>query len=129
MLEVIENGCSKNYLDMLKFAVINSSEWNMKYPIGMDFDDKHLKLDIIENKPINEMLSGMAMGLLIQLYDKRSDLFYPDVSYCGISMKDKHRLDNPHVDHENDMDYIKICLLYTSPSPRDLSTSRMPSSA
>ena len=25
--------------------------------------------------------------------------------------------------------YLKICLLYTSPSPRDLSTSRMPSSA
>ena len=26
-------------------------------------------------------------------------------------------------------DYAGICLLYTSPSPRDLSTSRMPSSA
>ena len=26
-------------------------------------------------------------------------------------------------------DSINICLLYTSPSPRDLSTSRMPSSA
>ena len=26
-------------------------------------------------------------------------------------------------------EYEKICLLYTSPSPRDLSTSRMPSSA
>ena len=26
-------------------------------------------------------------------------------------------------------DEIKVCLLYTSPSPRDLSTSRMPSSA
>ena len=26
-------------------------------------------------------------------------------------------------------EYIKGCLLYTSPSPRDLSTSRMPSSA
>ena len=25
--------------------------------------------------------------------------------------------------------FKKICLLYTSPSPRDLSTSRMPSSA
>jgi len=25
--------------------------------------------------------------------------------------------------------YFQICLLYTSPSPRDLSTSRMPSSA
>ena len=26
-------------------------------------------------------------------------------------------------------DQLKVCLLYTSPSPRDLSTSRMPSSA
>ena len=26
-------------------------------------------------------------------------------------------------------DYLWFCLLYTSPSPRDLSTSRMPSSA
>ena len=26
-------------------------------------------------------------------------------------------------------DMYKVCLLYTSPSPRDLSTSRMPSSA
>ena len=27
------------------------------------------------------------------------------------------------------LEYIKICLLYTSPSPRDLARSRMPSSA
>ena len=27
------------------------------------------------------------------------------------------------------MDLYRVCLLYTSPSPRDLSTSRMPSSA
>ena len=30
---------------------------------------------------------------------------------------------------EMTIDYIEGCLLYTSPSPRDLSTSRMPSSA
>ena len=30
---------------------------------------------------------------------------------------------------KNDISDIKGCLLYTSPSPRDLSTSRMPSSA
>ena len=30
---------------------------------------------------------------------------------------------------EGDDDYLMFCLLYTSPSPRDLSTSRMPSSA
>ena len=29
----------------------------------------------------------------------------------------------------NDFDGLYFCLLYTSPSPRDLSTSRMPSSA
>ena len=29
----------------------------------------------------------------------------------------------------NSAEYYKTCLLYTSPSPRDLSTSRMPSSA
>ena len=27
------------------------------------------------------------------------------------------------------VDWVNVCLLYTSPSPRDLSTSRMPSSA
>ena len=32
-------------------------------------------------------------------------------------------------DSEDDADFLKACLLYTSPSPRDLSTSRMPSSA
>ena len=30
---------------------------------------------------------------------------------------------------EKEADYLLSCLLYTSPSPRDLSTSRMPSSA
>ena len=30
---------------------------------------------------------------------------------------------------DSDRDHMQICLLYTSPSPRDLSTSRMPSSA
>ena len=29
----------------------------------------------------------------------------------------------------NFIDFDEVCLLYTSPSPRDLSTSRMPSSA
>ena len=114
MLQVIENCCSTSYLDMLKFSAMNSSNWNMKYPIGMAFEDKHLKLDILENEPVDEFLAGMAMGLLIQIYDKRSNLFLPEVSYCGISMKDRHRLDNPHIDHEHDTDYIKIVGLLNS---------------
>ena len=48
------------------------------------------------------------------------------------------RLDVISVDEKDAKDYVTeidrsaelmICLLYTSPSPRDLSTSRMPSSA
>ena len=31
--------------------------------------------------------------------------------------------------HLKEDDYNKVCLLYTSPSPRDMSASRMPSSA
>ena len=114
MLQVIENCCSTFYLDMLKHTATNSSNWNMKYPIGMEFEDKHLKLDIIENEPINELLAGKAMGLLIQLYSKQPNLFLPEVSYCSISMKDRHRLDNPHIDHEHDTNYIKIVGLLNS---------------
>ena len=114
MLEVIENCCSTSYLDMLKFAAMNSTNWNLKYPLGMPFEDKHLKLDIIENEPVDVLLAGMAMGLLIQIYDKRSDLFQPEVSYCGISMKDKNRADNRHIDHEHDKDYVKILGLLNS---------------
>ena len=41
-------------------------------------------------------------------------------------------VDNPDVSEDPDANgfyYCNYCLLYTSPSPRDLSTSRMPSSA
>ena len=121
MIQVIENCCSAFYLDMLKHTATNSSNWNMKYPIGMEFEDKHLKLDIIENEPINELLAGMAMGLLIQIYESKTyegisgrSLFSPEVSYCSISMKDRHREDNRHIDHEHDTDYIKIVGLLNS---------------
>ena len=65
MLQVIEDCCSTSYLDMLKFAAMNSTNWNLKYPIGMPFEDKHLKLDIIENEPVDEMLAGMVLQVKI----------------------------------------------------------------
>ena len=106
---------------MLKFAAMNSSNWNLKYPIGMPFEDKHLKLDVIENEPVDALLAGMAMGLLIQIYESKTyegvtgrSLFYPEVSYCGISIKDRHRKDNRHIDHEHDTGYIKIVGLLNS---------------
>ena len=69
MLEVLTDPCcSKTYLDMMKHTAMNSSSWNMLKPIGLD--DKHLQLPIIENEPLEPILAGMAMGLLIQIYDK-----------------------------------------------------------
>ena len=115
MLRMIENCCSKQYLDMMKGVAERSATWNLKHPLGFPFEDKHLKLDIIENDPVHDLLAGMAMGLLIQIYNSKteggqfaSDFFLPEVSYCAISVKDEYRQDNMHTDHEQDLDYIKI---------------------
>ena len=55
------------------------------------------------------------------------------LEHGGLQMDD---YEIEHIDEKdryvgiNSMEYVNsICLLYTSPSPRDLSTSRMPSSA
>ena len=45
-----------------------------------------------------------------------------------LAMRKQKRTIAPEQEQEFD-ERLKICLLYTSPSPRDLSTSRMPSSA
>ena len=48
------------------------------------------------------------------------DMAWADVGYNG-----QQDFETPHIDQMA----ADGCLLYTSPSPRDLSTSRMPSSA
>mgnify|MGYP001174980097 FL=1 len=106
MLEIIESGIPLTYLDMMKYTALNSEAWHMKYP--QNHPDKHLKMDIIDGNARQPLLAGMAMGLLILLYDKRPDLFLPEITYAGISIKDKNRLDNPHTDHVNDLGHIKI---------------------
>ena len=60
-----------------------------------------------------------------------------DVAYCGFmdggklhfaTLEEAQDFVDMHVRAKDDTNLID-CLLYTSPSPRDLSTSRMPSSA
>ena len=69
MYEVIENCCSQNYLKMIACAAVESSNWHLKHPLGHPLEDKHLKLNVIENEPVHELLAGMDMGLLIQIYE------------------------------------------------------------
>lgn len=114
MVKIVKNCCSPYYLDMMILVAQNSDNWNFKYPQGRPFSEKHLKLDLIENDIKNPLLAGMAMGLLIQIFDKCDDVFLPECSFCGISIKDKHRKDNIHTDHDHDKDHIKILGLLNS---------------
>ena len=57
-----------------------------------------------------------------------ADETYKGEFYC-VKCKEKREAVGKVVVSENGRRMAKGCLLYTSPSPRDLSTSRMPSSA
>ena len=66
---------------------------------------------------------------LQQLKDRVNTLIEQqgETAYCAAWIYTK---EDCHLKDENgQFDYDNVCLLYTSPSPRDLSTSRMPSSA
>ena len=76
------------------------------------------------------------------VYDKEveveynGELVYPDytgfITFLSQSVPEKTELVGKGISGDKVSDLLtryKNCLLYTSPSPRDLSTSRMPSSA
>ena len=79
-----------------------------------------IDLDGLENLSSTEIedLRSTQCGILPQI----SSLTFTQSSACD------PRYGASAVSHENDV-YLIGCLLYTSPSPRDISGSRMPSSA
>ena len=65
-------------------------------------------------------------------FDKKSLLKLGKLARISISDDKLNNLSkdlNSILEFVDQLKEIKTCLLYTSPSPRDLSTSRMPSSA
>ena len=109
-VKILDNCCSPEYLDFLKIVASTSESWNMRYPERRSIEDKFLKLDIINNGVRNPFLAGLALGLLLQIHEAGGrDLFLPDpLHFCGISIKDKHRTDNLHIDNEEDEGKVKI---------------------
>ena len=73
------------------------------------------------SKAVNEVRSSSTAGLDTKLADKLKGSVPEDSS--KIETRTFHKAIQAYRRH------IENCLLYTSPSPRDLSTSRMPSSA
>jgi len=102
IIKTINDCCSPLFLEFMKYQVQQSEKWHMKYPAGAPFDKKHLKLDVIGGENTDTQLAGMAMSLLINIYEKEPKAFLLEVLACGISIKDRHREDNTHTDHEND---------------------------
>ena len=64
---------------------------------------------------------GCKLGDLSEDLRKDSEVVMAAVQNCGAALE--------HADKSLQDDRDIVCLLYTSPSPRDVSRSRMPSSA
>ena len=76
------------------------------------------------------ILAGTGIGLATAWHKRRSPLAVAILADIRLNLQ--QRLSSAWELYEKDTQSViaaGICLLYTSPSPRDLSTSRMPSSA
>ena len=109
MIKIIDNCCSPAYLNCLKDIAVNSDNWNLRYPLGAPIEDRFPKLTVIADRMGHPNLAGLAMGLLLQIHEAGGqDFFIPEITNCGISIKDKHRLDNIHTDEEPGHGFVKI---------------------
>ena len=90
-----------------------------------NYDFSKTKINSIPRSSFNRShnhITAFDSGYLVPMY---VDEVYPGDTF-KMKLNAFSRLATPVAPV---MDNIYICLLYTSPSPRDLSTSRMPSSA
>ena len=97
----------------------------MKTNKGLEFEQPIYDLE----SQIEQLATEDETGNAEQLRGLRRDLAQRTKEiYGSLSAWQKVRVAR-HPDRPHTADYLSLCLLYTSPSPRDLSTSRMPSSA
>ena len=80
------------------------------------------KIFISTGEVSGDLHGGLLANALFNEAEKKSI----DLEICGLGGA---RMKKEGVQILQDTTSISACLLYTSPSPRDLSTSRMPSSA
>jgi hypothetical protein len=104
IIKTIKDCCSPMFLEFMKYQAQQSEKWHMKYPMGPNtpFEKKHLKLEVVKGADNDTQLAGMAMSLLLNIYEKEPKYFHPEILFCGISLKDRHRKDNYHTDHDHD---------------------------
>ena len=129
----VKNGYGRNFLIPKGLAVIANK------PNMAKLDELVAKEKAEEDKRVGEfqqILSGLE-GKVIKLGVKAgtSGKIFGSITNIQIAnaLKEQFELDIPRkkieVEDIKELGSYTACLLYTSPSPRDLSTSRMPSSA
>ena len=114
-------------------------------------DPKNIGLNLTDEKKITEKVNQFnAAGFqaAIHCIGDRANRLALDIFEGSGNQISRNRIEHAQIIHSDDLprffdlgvipsmqathctsDMYWICLLYTSPSPRDLSTSRMPSSA
>ena len=114
----MEEGLSNSSIQLMGYSKFFRNDPDIKRIRGLFNNFKNMKLialhQIIRYGSFNELGGGFS-----------SRLFQP-------SIVDSHRINESHINincDDNERDHDKTCLLYTSPSPRDATLSRMPSSA
>ena len=115
----------------------NDSMSNALYKSGKNISNQELRINSIsktynKRKVVNEVSlrlnKGEAVGLLGPNGAGKTTCFYMIAGLIDTDEGDIF-LNQERINHLPIHIRAKSCLLYTSPSPRDLSTSRMPSSA
>ena len=102
-----DNGTLDTFLHRVRLDIVNEHKHKQ---------NKSDKLTRMERKALNKLINNPTFSLVINKADKGSTIVVQDRSdYITEAME-----------HLNDPN---TCLLYTSPSPRDATLSRMPSSA
>ena len=106
-IKLLKTNIGPMFLEFLRYQFQQSEFWSFKYPLNSHFSKRHPKLTIIDGTPqpaAVERLAGLSMALLTLLYEQGlSTLVYPTPLWVGASIKDKHRKDNTHIDHEDDI--------------------------
>ena len=106
-----------------------------KLPFDLEFFNRITKGGL-PNKTLNVALAGTGVGKSLFMCHCASSVLLQgkNVLYITLEMAEEkiaERIDSNllNCDIQNITELPKICLLYTSPSPRDATLSRMPSSA
>ena len=130
MIKVLKNPKTNHYREFKSTVLSKEFPWRYNVSTNMDFYS-HVFLQRPELNGYTEPHSKwtnqncIVMGEIVDYNGLYKDIpyFFLRANANATHPDSGRQYSDPHVDHPN------TCLLYTSPSPRDISGSRMPSSA